>query len=182
MSQAGNYGGYWERPEWIYNEVQKIDKYVKTPEMVALKARSVALFSQHVAGRFPDMFNHYTKIFFRAMNQNLNGPMFLMLLKQKSKIDRGEVPYMEGNQEVIGGAFQLLMRKLPEDLQEKVLKTYNELVDEEKQEMREAIRQKLEEQGEVVNPDDVQSILENVSSGAPQRIEMIENDSDSLIK
>ncbi len=174
MSQT-SYAGYWEKPEWIYDQVQKIDKYVKTPEMISLKARSLALFQQHVAGRFPEMFNHYTKIFFRAINQQLNGPMFLMLLKQKSKMDSGEVPWHEGNQEVISGAFQLLMRKLPEDLQEKVMKTYKDLVEEEKEEMREAIRLKLAEQGEVVKSDDVQSMLENVTQGAPQRIEVVQD-------
>ena len=72
------YAGHWERPEWIYDQVRKAEVLVKTPEMVALKERSLPLFQQHMAKQFPEFFQHYTKIFFRVINGKLNGQLFLM--------------------------------------------------------------------------------------------------------
>lgn len=89
--------------------------------MVALKAKSTAAFQQKMAQEFPEFFQHYTKIFFRAINGKLNGPLFLMLLKQRQKMDKGEVAWEEGNHEVIAASFKLLLRKLPEKLQGDIL-------------------------------------------------------------
>lgn len=134
---------YWERPDWIYAQAQRIDVMIKTPEMIALRERSMPLFQQHMAKQFPEFFNHYTKIFFRAILGKLNGPLFLMLLKQRQKMDTGEIAWEEGNQEVIGASFNLLVRKLPQEMQDKILATYKDLVEEEKAEMRAAVEQVL---------------------------------------
>ena len=119
-----NYAGHWERPDWMYDQVRKIELLIKTPELIALKERSLPLFQQHLAKEFSEFFQHYTKIFFRVIHGKLNGPLFLMLLKQRQKMDNGEIAWDEGNQEVIGASFNLLLRKLPQDMQDKIKEAY----------------------------------------------------------
>lgn len=166
-----SYAAYWERPDWIYDQVQKVGEEMKTPQMVALKSRSMALFQQGLAAKFPDFFNHYPKIFFRTINGKLTKPLLLMLLKQRDKMDKGEIPWQEGNQEVIGASFNLLLRKLPEDMQKKILDTYKDLVDEEKEEVHEAVKEALEKQGSHF---DVDQVLSEYQS-APQQVEVVED-------
>lgn len=178
------YAGHWEKPEWIYDQVLKIEKRIDEPDMIALKQRSAAAFQQRMAQEHSEFFQHYTKIFFRAINKCLNKQLLLMGLKQRKKMDTGEVTFQEGNQEAIGAAFNLMLRKLPEDLREKVANTYTDLVAEEREEEQAAIRAKLEELQEkekataedsesVVTEEQVAEVARNVHR-APQRIEEVE--------
>lgn len=171
MSGTVQYASYVERPEWIYDQALKIGEYVKTPDMVALKARSEAEVVQRAAKQFPEFYTHYTKTFFRIVYGRLNGPAFLMLLKQRKRMDEGKIAWVDGNQEVIGASFQLLLRKLSPELQASIMSTYKDLVDEEKEELRAAIEQKLRDQGEQkVEPEDIEQLLKTTLS-APQQVE-----------
>jgi hypothetical protein len=174
------YAGHWEKPEWIYDQILKIEKRIDEPEMLALKERSAAMFQQKMASEHAEFFQHYTKIFFRAINKCLNKQLLLMALKQRKKIDTGEVSFQEGNQEAIGAAFNLMLRKLPEDLREKVANTYTDLVEEERREQEAAIREKLAElNGDGVDantaPTD-QQVKETIRElhTAPQRVEEVD--------
>jgi hypothetical protein len=179
------YAGHWEKPEWIYDQILKIEKRIDEPEMIALKQFSAARFQQKMASEFSEFFNHYTKIFFRAINKCLNKQLLLMALKQRKKIDTGEVSFQEGNQEAIGAAFNLMLRQLPEDLREKVANTYTDLVKEEREEQQAAIREKLTEMGHVEPVNDTTDTIDVVTDEqvneaarelhtAPQRVEEIE--------
>lgn len=141
------YSAHWEKPEWIYDQVLKIEKRIKSDEMVKLKEKSVALFQQRMAKEHEEMFIHYTKIFFRVINGCLTKTLLLMLLKQRQKMDNGEVSYDEGNHEVIGASFNMMLKSLPEEMREKVANTYTDLVQEEREETKKAIREKLAEMG-----------------------------------
>lgn len=163
-----SYAAYWERPDWVYDQVQKVEDELKSPHMMALKSRSMALFQQAMAAKFPEFFQHYTKIFFRAINGKLNKPLLLMLLKQRDKMDKGEIAWQEGNQEVIGASFNLLLRKLPEDTQQKILDTYKDLVDEEKEEFHQAVKESIEKQGG--------NVEQVVSQYHTQQVEVVENE------
>lgn len=179
------YAGHWEKPEWIYDQVLKIEAMMKTPELMALKARSMALYQQHLAKNFSEFFNHYTKIFFRVVSGKLNGPMLLMCLKQRQKMDNGDISWVDGNQEVIGASLNLLIRKLPKELQEKVLNTYKDLVDEERAEMKSAIEEVLKKNecatDESISADKLEEVLSSLVQ-APQRIEVVSNEAVSGLK
>lgn len=168
-----NYSSHVERPEWIYQQVVLIEEYIKRPDVVALKQRSEAEFVQRAAKQFPDFFNHYTKMFFRTVHGRLNKPALLMLLKQRKRMDTGEIAWVDGNQEVIGATFKLLLRKLSPELQESIMSTYKDLVDEEKEELRTAIESKLRETGvSEVQEREVEEIL-NSTLRAPQQVEEV---------
>jgi len=171
------YAAHWEKPEWIYDQILKVEKRIDEPEIIALKERSMALFQQKMSQEFPEFFQHYTKIFFRAINKCLSKQLVLMLLKQRKAMDDGTVSWTEGNNEVIGASFNLMLRNLPEDLKEKVANTYSDLVQEEQQEMKEAIKEKLGEMGaldpEAVSDDKVEEMIDIIQR-APQRIEEVE--------
>lgn len=170
-----DYAAHWEKPEWIYDQSLKVEKRREEPDMVALRERSMALYQQSMAKQFPEFFSHYTKIFFRAINGQLNGPAFLMLLKQRQKMDRGEISWVEGNQEVIGASFNLLCRDMPEDLRDKVLNTYKELVEEEREEMRQKVEEILAADGAPAE-EKVAEMLDNLGKAPPQRIEEVDAD------
>jgi len=57
----------------------------------------MARFQQKMAVEFTELFQHYTKIFFRAITGTLNKQLFLMLLKNRQKMDNGEISFSEGN-------------------------------------------------------------------------------------
>lgn len=166
--RSRQYGAHWEKPEWIYDQVLKIGKTIAQPDMIALKTKSVALFQQSMARQYAEFFSHYTKLFFRAINGSLNGPLLLMLLKQRKKMDNGEISWIDGNQEVIGASFNLLCRNFPEDLKEKVTTTYRELVEEEREEMRKKLEELEIAESELVAP--------------PQRIEVEDNTTPSALE
>uniref|UniRef100_A0A6C0BPA6 Uncharacterized protein n=1 Tax=viral metagenome TaxID=1070528 RepID=A0A6C0BPA6_9ZZZZ len=169
------YAGHWEKPEWIYDQILKVEKRIDEPEIVALKERSVALFQQKMAQEFPDFFQHYTKIFFRAINKQLSKQLVLMLLKQRKAMDDGTVSWTEGNNEVIGASFNLMLRNLPDDLKQKVANTYSDLVQEEQVEMKEAIKQKLAEMGAPApNSDQQVEELIDIIQQAPERGQKVE--------
>lgn len=177
-STTRTYGAHWEKPEWIYDQALKVEKRIQEPDMLALKAKSAALFQQSMAKEFPEFFSHYTKIFFRAINGQINGPAFLMLLKQRQKMDRGEISWVDGNNEVIGAAFSLLCRQFPEDLKEKVMATYRDLVDEEKEELRTKVEEILGTGGGGEEDSDknakIESLLGTLGKAPPQRIEVVD--------
>lgn len=73
-----------------------------------------------------------------------------MGLQQRKRMDRGEVGFSAGNQEVIDSAFSLLIAKLPEEKRKAIENTYKELVDEHKQFERDAMEEYMKEKGIVV--------------------------------
>ena len=183
-----NYAGHWEKPEWLYDQAQKVDARIKSPEIIALRTRSMPLFQQQMAKEFPEFFQHYTKIFFRAIHGKLNGPLFLMLLKQRQKMDNGEVTWDEGNHEVIGASFNLLLRKLPQEMQDKVMNTYKDLVDEEKADVRKAVQELLKKENadpttlattttsqvDEETLKKVEQVVDSARRPPPQRIEVVD--------
>lgn len=127
------YAAHWEKPEWIYDQILKVEKRMAEPEIVQVRGRSMALYQQKMAGEFTEFFQHYTKIFFRVITGTLSKQLVLMLLKKRKQIDNGETSFTEGNNEVIAASFNLMLRKLPEDLRDKVANTFTDLVKEDKQ-------------------------------------------------
>lgn len=143
---ARTYSDHWEKPEWIYDQVLKVEKRIDQPDMVALKEKSAALFQQRMAQEFPQFFQHYTKIFFRCINKTLTKQLFLMLLKQRQAMDNGTVSWDEGNHEVIGASFNLMLSGIADaELRDKIAHTYADLVTEEREEIRAAVQAKLDE-------------------------------------
>jgi hypothetical protein len=140
------YTAHWQKPEWIYHQVLEVKKMAELPDMKELRQQKRAVYLQKMGQSFKEFFDHYPKIFMRACEGTLNDQMLLMLLKKKKNIDEGREGFNKANDEVIGSAFSLMARKLPEDLRGKIMNTYKDLVEEKNAMERKAIEEYLEEQ------------------------------------
>lgn len=160
------YQAHWERPEWIYHQVLEVKKVAEQPKMQELRKERRGAYLQKMGQQFQEFFDHYPKIFMRVCEGTLNEQMLLMLLKKRKEIDEGRDGFSRANDEVIGSAFSLLSSKLPEELKQKVMNTYKDLVDEKNELQKKAIEEYLNEQKEkettvdkdvvvVANEDDV---------------------------
>lgn len=140
------YQAHWERPEWIYHQVLEVKKVAEQPKMQELRKERRAVYLQKMGQQFQEFFDHYPKIFMRVCEGTLNEQMLLMLLKKRKEIDEGKDGFSRANDEVIGSAFSLLSSKLPQDLKEKVMNTYKDLVEEKNELQKKAIDEYMKEQ------------------------------------
>ena len=150
----------WERVEWQYAKVLDIETAMREPAMIELRKTSNARYQQKMAARFPIFFEHYTRIFMKLVNGKLNKQLYLLCLKQKARIDSGEIDFEKGNREIIDDQVNRLLKKLPDELHGKIQKTYNNLKEEDVE------RRKKEEQ----------EALDIMSTGQPrtQVVEVVE--------
>lgn len=128
------YSNAWERPEWIYAQVYDIEQILKDPQMVAMREneKTRSQFFAQMRKKFPEFDAHYPKLFLRTCDQKLSKDMLLMLLKKMKQVHEGKQGFSAANQEVIGSAFSLLANKLPQEKKEAIMKTYKDLVEEQK--------------------------------------------------
>ena len=84
---------------------------------------------------------------------------------------------------IASAAFKLLLRKLPEDKQAAILATYKDLVEEERQEVKKAVEQKLAEatgtadpaqETKAVTDEQVEQEILRVQALPPQRVEVVD--------
>lgn len=132
----------WERADWIYSQIGDMEKVMQEPEMAALRAIGpLAVYQNAMARRFKRFWNQYPKMFLNCINGKLNKPLLLMCLKQKHRIDTGEVSFQQGQKEVMHDEMSLLLRKMKPELRDSVMKKYEELA----KEQDELIKKDIEE-------------------------------------
>lgn len=151
-----------KRPEWIYDQILKIEKRSAEPAMIRLKEEKKAVYFQTLGREFSEFMDNYPKLFFRSADGCLNKTMTLMALKEMHKVQTGEKTFEESNHEAIGAAFNLMLRNLPEDLRNKVANTYTDLMETEKAETKQIIMEKIAAQnGQGITNDPAEEVSNN---------------------
>jgi hypothetical protein len=98
--------------------------------MQNLREKGLAYMQTKLAQKHQIFYNKFTHIFLRVTTKTLTKPMLVTLLKQRKRMDDGEISFRDGNTEVIAAATNLMTKDLPEKLKADVLSTYEKLVEE----------------------------------------------------